>query len=133
MRNVFLTVVEKDQNSPKRSNKKIRTRNKQLSKFVINRLTVDCNDQFEILPILTTRSISQPKIGLPALLKYYIPKIDEDQIKSINILNFTSDKSLRIITREICKNELSYIRSPFLYFNAFSLEQVFNKLVKCIY
>ena len=133
MRNVFLTVVEKDQNSPKRSNKKIRTRNKQLSKFVINRLTVDCNDQFEILPILTTRSISQPKIGLQALLKYYIPKNDEDQINSINILNFTSDKSLRIITREICKNELSYIRSPYLYFNAFSLEQVFNKLVKCIY
>ena len=133
MRNVFLTVVEKDQNSPKRSNKKMRTRNKQLSKFVINRLTVDCNDQFEILPILTTRSISQPKIGLQALLKYYIPKNDEDQINSINILNFTSDKSLRIITREICKNELSYIRSPYLYFNAFSLEQVFNKLVKCIY
>ena len=133
MRNVFLTVVEKDQNSPKRFNKKIRTRNKQLSKFVINRLTVDCNDQFEILPILTTRSISQPKIGLQALLKNYIPKNDEDQIKSINILNFTSDKSLRIITREICKNELSYIRSPYLYFNAFSLEQVFNKLVKCIY
>ena len=133
MRNVFLTVVEKDQNSPKRSNKKIRTRNKQLSKFVINRLTVDCNDQFEIFPILTTRSISQPKIGLQAVLKYYIPKIDEDQINSINILNFTSDKSLRIITREICKNELSYIRSPYLYFNAFSLEQVFNKLVKCIY
>ena len=133
MRNVFLTVVEKDQNSPKRSNKKIRTRNKQLSKFVINRLTVDCNDQFEILPILTTRSISQPKIGLQAVLKCYIPKNDEDQINSINILNFTSDKSLRIITREICKNELSYIRSPYLYFNAFSLEQVFNKLVKCIY
>ena len=133
MRNVFLTVVEKDQNSPKRSNKKIRTRNKQLSKFVINRLTVDCNDQFEILPILTTRSISKSKIGLQALLKHYIPKNDEDQINSINILNFTSDKSLRIITREICKNELSYIRSPFLYFNAFSLEQVFNKLVKCIY
>ena len=132
MRNVFLAVVEKDKNGPKRSNKKIRTRNNQLSKFVINRLTVDCNDQFEILPILTTRSISKPKIGLPTVLNHFIPKNDEDHIKSINILNFTSDKSSSIITREICKNELSYIRPPFLYFNTFSLEQVFYNLVKCI-
>ena len=124
MRNVFLTVVEKDKNGPKRSNRKIRTRNKQLSKFVINRLTIDCNDQFEVLPILKTETLSRPQEGLKTVLDHYIPTKYEDQIKSVNILNFTNDKSSSIITREICKKELAYIRSPSLYFNTFTLEQV---------
>ena len=132
MRNVFLTVVEKDKNGPKRSNIKIRTRNKQLSKFVINRLTIDCNDQFEVLPILKTETISRPQKGLKSVLDNYIPAMEEDQIKSINILNFTNDKSSSIITREICKKELAYIKSPFLYFNKFILEQViFGTLMGC--
>ena len=128
MRNVFLTVVEKDKNGPKRSNIKIRTRNKQLSKFVINRITIDCNDQFEVLPILKTETLSRPQKGLRTVLDRYIPVNEEDQIKSINILNFTNDKSSSFITREICKKELSYIKSPFLYFNSFTLEQVISNL-----
>merc|ERR1711953_263718 len=104
-------------------NIKIRTRNKQLSKLFINRLTIDCNDQFEVLPILKTETISRPQKGLKSVLDNYIPAMEEDQIKSINILNFTNDKSSSIITREICKKELAYIKSPFLYFNNFILEQ----------
>ena len=128
MRNVFLTVVEKDKNGPKRSNIKIRTRNKQLSKFVINRITIDCNDQFELLPILKTETLSRPQMGLRTVLDRYIQVNEEDQIKSINILNFTNDKSSSFITREICKKELAYIKSPFLYFNSFTLEQVISNL-----
>ena len=128
MRNVFLTVVEKDKNGPKRSNIKIRTRNRQLSKFVINRLTIDCNDQFEVLPILKTETLSRPQKGLRTVLDRYKTVNEEDQIKSINILNFTNDKSSSFITREICKKELSYIKSPFLYFNSFTLEQVISNL-----
>ena len=128
MRNVFLTVVEKDKNGPKRSNIKIRTRNKQLSKFVINRITIDCNDQFELLPILKTETLSRPQKGLRTVLDRYKTVNEEDQIKSINILNFTNDKSSSFITREICKKELSYIKSPFLYFNSFTLEQVISNL-----
>merc|ERR1712131_170693 len=126
MRNVFLTEIKKDINGPERLNTKIRTRNKQLSKFVINRLTVDCNDQFEILPILTTRTLSRSKIGLRSVLNQYIPKNEEDQIKSINILSFADDKLSSVITREICKKELSYIRSPFLYF-----KNVYTGTVNC--
>ena len=128
MRNVFLTVVEKDKNGPKRSNIKIRTRNKQLAKFVINRITIDCNDQFELLPILKTETLSRPQKGLRTVLDHYIPAEEENEIKSINILNFTNDKSSSIITREICKKELAYIKSPFLYFNSFTLEQVISNL-----
>ena len=80
MRNVFLTVVEKDKNGPKRSNIKIRTRNKQLSKFVINRITIDCNDQFELLPILKTETLSRPQMALRTVLDRYIPAEGEDQI-----------------------------------------------------
>ena len=70
MRNVFISIVDHDENGSKRPNLKIRTRNKQLSKFLINRLTINCNDEFEIFPVLYTKTLSRPSTGIKVMFYY---------------------------------------------------------------